>query len=301
MTVAESQRTYLRKSVDLRPKLHLRDRIQRKTARWQRTECKRLRPCDQISLVPLQKLSNHSVATKNTKESSARRMEKGSKCTSKSALLSIFLSGAFVLLWSSGWVGAKFGLGYSGPFTFLSIRYLLVVIILSLCISFLSTRKSLTRISLPEFLDHALVGLSHGIYLAGSIAAMTFGASAGMVAFLSAMQPLFTIVCAGWILHDGKERANRMQWLGIAIGILAVYVTLASDIQSGGSGIAYILLLISVCAISIATLVDRRVTVRRKKQGLVPSHLIQILWVHSTSALLFFSFFGWWMEGFKAT
>ncbi len=280
----------------------LRQRNQRKATRWQRTG---RRYDTQTSTTALRErlLTTDDEVTSEHRSADILDVNQISRNrTSSTTIWTIALSGVFVLLWSSGWVGAKFGLGYSGPFTFLSIRYFLVVIALSLFIAFLSTVKPLARISLPELFDHALVGLlSHGIYLAGSVGAMTFGASAGMVAFLSAMQPLFTTLCAGWILHEGTERASHLQWLGIALGILAVYVTLASDIQGGGSGIAYLLLFISVCSISIATLVDRRVTVRRKKLGLAPSQLIQILWVHSTSALLFFGILGWFLEGFEAT
>lgn len=219
-----------------------------------------------------------------------------------SALGTGVLSCLFVLLWSSGWVGSKFGLDYSGPFTFLTIRYTLVVIILSLLLAFLSTVKPLTKLSPTELLFHALVGLlSHGIYLGTSVTAMTYGASAGLVAFLSAMQPLFTTLCAGIILHESAERASRMQWFGIGLGVLAIYITLATNLNGNSSVIAYLLLLASVCAISIATLVDRKITLRRKKLGHSPSHLIQIIWVHCLSALLFFSVVGWFLEGFKAT
>ena len=142
----------------------------------------------------------------------------------------LLLSTVFILLWSSGWVGSKFGLEYSGPFTFLAFRYLLVVIILSLIVAFLSTIKQLSIIPRRDFMEHALVGLlSHGIYLSASIAAMTYGVTAGMVAFVAAMQPLVTTVCSG-ITGERSESATRKQCLGMTLGVFAVYLTLASDL-----------------------------------------------------------------------
>src|SRR5690606_28834265 len=38
----------------------------------------------------------------------------------------------FVLLWSTGFIGAKFGLPYAEPLTFLSSRYVLVIALMSL-------------------------------------------------------------------------------------------------------------------------------------------------------------------------
>ena len=214
----------------------------------------------------------------------------------------LFLSITFVLLWSSGWVGSKFGLDYSGPFTFLTIRYLLVVIILSLIVAFLSTAKQLSIISRQEFSEHALVGvLSHGVYLSASIAAMSYGVTAGMVAFIAAMQPILTTLCSG-ITGDKAEGASRLQWAGMLLGALAVYVTLASDVALDGFiSLPYLLLFVSVAGISVATLLDRRITLRRSKRGLKPGHLIQVLWIHSLSALLFFACAGFFLEGFKAT
>ncbi len=214
----------------------------------------------------------------------------------------VLLSVLFVFLWSSGWVGAKFGLGYSGPFTFLTIRYLLVVLGLSFLVAFLSTCQKFATVSRREFFGHALVGvLSHGVYLAGGIAAMTYGVTAGMVAFVAAMQPLLTTICAIGMSGGQVEKANRFQWMGLSVGVVAVYITLSSQLVVAGTGVAYSLLLVSVIAISIATLIDRRMTLARKNRGLQTIHLNQILWIHSTAALVFFAGLGWTFERFEAT
>lgn len=93
----------------------------------------------------------------------------------------------FVVLWASGFIGAKFGLAYAEPMTFLSLRMIAVVLLLAIVIA-------LTR---PKWPDHAGIlhsaitgALVHGCYLGGVFASIENGLSAGLIALVVSLQPV---------------------------------------------------------------------------------------------------------------
>lgn len=69
----------------------------------------------------------------------------------------------FVLLWSTGFIGAKFGLPYAEPFTFLFIRFVLTVTLLTPLVWMLK----ISWPSSPVLWTHIAVSglLVHGTYL----------------------------------------------------------------------------------------------------------------------------------------
>ena len=105
-------------------------------------------------------------------------------------LYSIILPGLFVVMWSSGWVSSKYAMSWAGPFTFMSLRYVLVVLILLVWVSAFRHWRTISR---KELGCHALIGiLSHAVFTVSSLMAMEVGATAGLVAFITAMQPILT-------------------------------------------------------------------------------------------------------------
>src|ERR1051325_8885065 len=85
----------------------------------------------------------------------------------------------FVLLWSTGFIGARYGLPYIEPMTFLAIR-MTAVVALMLPIALLSSAPWPTR---PEVAHSLVVGLLvHGIYLGGVFIAIAQGVPAGVSA-----------------------------------------------------------------------------------------------------------------------
>ena len=128
-----------------------------------------------------------------------------------------FVPALFVLLWSTGFIGAKLGLPYSEPLTFLALRMAIVVALLFVL-------AAIGRAAWPR--DAATVGhnavaglLVHGGYLGGVFSAIHLGLSAGLVALIVGLQPLLTAVAAGlWL----KERLTAVQWLGFALGLVGV-------------------------------------------------------------------------------
>ena len=124
--------------------------------------------------------------------------------------------GVFVVLWSSGFIGAKFGLPYAEPFTFLAARMIAVVLLLAVLIA-------LTRPYWPSrarILHSALTGvLMHGLYLSGVFVAIREGMPTGIIALIVGLQPVLSSTIANrWL----GERVAPRQWLGLALGLVGV-------------------------------------------------------------------------------
>jgi drug/metabolite transporter (DMT)-like permease len=124
--------------------------------------------------------------------------------------------GLFVVLWSSGFIGAKFGLPYAEPFTFLSARMIAAVLLLAILIA-------LTRPHWPRraaILHSALTGvLMHGLYLSGVFVAIHEGMPTGIIALIVGLQPVLTSTIANrWL---GEPVALR-QWSGLLLGLVGV-------------------------------------------------------------------------------
>lgn len=135
----------------------------------------------------------------------------------------------FVVLWSSGFVGAKFGLPYAEPLTFLSARYGLVVVLMLLVVA-------ATRAPWPASPRAALhVGVSgllvQALYLGGVFLALERGLPAGIVALVVGMQPLLTGASAGALLG---ERVSPRQWGGLALGFAGIALVVGSKAAIDG-------------------------------------------------------------------
>lgn len=138
----------------------------------------------------------------------------------------------FVLLWSTGFIGAKFGLPYAEPFTFLLIRMVAVS-------SLLAAAALMWRASWPR--SWRLVGhvawaglLVHGGYLGGVFLAIHWGLSAGATALVVGLQPLLTAALAGPLLG---ERISRGQWVGLVLGLVGVVLVVSSKLAAGAGAL----------------------------------------------------------------
>ncbi|MDF1555626.1 MAG: EamA family transporter [Deferrisomatales bacterium] len=131
----------------------------------------------------------------------------------------------FVLLWSTGFVGAKFGLPYAEPFTLLLIRMLLTLaVFLCLILWFKSPWPTL-----PQAGHQLVVGaLVHGAYLGGVFAAIKLALPAGVTSLLVGLQPVLTAVF-GWLWLG--DRLRLRQWIGLGLGVVGVALVLLSGRQ----------------------------------------------------------------------
>ncbi len=169
------------------------------------------------------------------------------------------MPGLFVLLWSTGFIGAKFGLPYAEPFTFLWLRCAFTLLALVPLVLVM-------RMPWPSgagLWGHVAVSglLVHGAYLAGVFYSIELGMPAGLTALLVGLQPLLTAACAGPLLG---ERLGRLQWLGLALGLVGITLVLGSKLdfsdslfQGFGLG-ALASVTVALLGISLGTLYQKR-------------------------------------------
>jgi drug/metabolite transporter (DMT)-like permease len=159
----------------------------------------------------------------------------------------------FVLLWSTGFVGAKLGLPYAGPMTFLAVRFLAVAV-LTLPLAMLAG----ARWPRPALMLHvAIVGLlMQFIYLGGVFIGISHGVPAGISALIVGLQPILTAALAGLVLG---ETIRPRQWLGLALGLVGVALVVVNPAlfdrdRLGAAGIT----LVAMIAITVGTLYQKR-------------------------------------------
>jgi drug/metabolite transporter (DMT)-like permease len=159
----------------------------------------------------------------------------------------------FVLLWSTGFVGARYGLPYAEPLTFLALR-LSAVVVLMLPIAFLSRAPWPSK---AEVGHSAVVGLlMHGIYLGGVFTAIAQGVPAGVSALIPGLQPILTSTIANRFMG---ETVTRVQWLGLALGLAGVLLVLHDrNIVLSGSALGWAASFLSLIGITLGTLYQKR-------------------------------------------
>jgi drug/metabolite transporter (DMT)-like permease len=140
-------------------------------------------------------------------------------------MLARFAPFLFVLLWSTGFLGAKFGLPHAAPLAFLLARYLLVI-------AFMTSLALVLRAPWPrdgrQWFHIGVSGLLvHALYLSGVFVAIGAGLPAGVTSLVVGMQPLLTATVAGWLLG---ERIVPRQWLGLALGFVGVTLVLSNKL-----------------------------------------------------------------------
>ncbi|MEP6942507.1 MAG: DMT family transporter [Betaproteobacteria bacterium] len=159
----------------------------------------------------------------------------------------------FVLLWSTGFIGAKFGLPYADPLTFLALRVALVATLL-LAVSWL-TQAPWPR-SAKAWWHMAIAGLLMQCgYLGGVFCALAHGLSAGVVALIVGLQPLLTAAAAAPLLN---ERTTPKQWAGLVLGLVGVGLVLSRNVGPAMSGAGIALALTALFSITAGTLYQKR-------------------------------------------
>lgn len=126
----------------------------------------------------------------------------------------------FVLIWSTGFVVARYGMPHSPPLTFLTLRYALSLVCFGAWIVLAKPQWPRDR---AQWAHLGVVGvLIHAGYLGGVWAAVKAGIGAGTVALLVGLQPVLTAL---WLsLHGARDgahgaRVTTPQWLGLGLGL----------------------------------------------------------------------------------
>lgn len=160
----------------------------------------------------------------------------------------------FVVLWSTGFIGAKLGLPYAEPLTFLLLRFAIVIVLL------VAVALALRRpwpADVRQLWHIGLAGvLLHGGYLSGVFCAIRFGMAAGTVALIVGLQPLLTVVAGSLVLG---ERISARQGLGFALGLAGVALVVWNRVSGAGMGPAALgLSIMALVSITVGTVYQKR-------------------------------------------
>jgi len=137
----------------------------------------------------------------------------------------------FVLLWATGFIGARYAMPWAEPFTFLSVRFTIA------CAIFAAAQAVLRRPSVaPAQVPHAVIAgaLIHGVYLGGVFWAVRNGMPAGLSALLVGFQPIITTLLARPMLG---EIVTLRHWIALGAGLAGAVIVLWPKLDVAGSGI----------------------------------------------------------------
>ncbi len=168
--------------------------------------------------------------------------------------LARFAPAVFVMLWSTGFIVARYGTADAGPLTFLAIRVAIAAVLL---FGFSELSKE-SRLAGPAIVVQVLSGLGiHALYLGGVFVAIDLGLPSGVSALIAALHPVVTTVLGRVIL---REVMTRRRLLGVVLGCIGVCVVV---IERGGATdsvrtSALIAMAIAVAGMSGGTIIQRR-------------------------------------------
>jgi len=164
----------------------------------------------------------------------------------------------FVLLWSTGFIGSKLGAPDAEPFTFLSLRFLIVLAILFPVLLVTGRRARGWR----ERGHSMVVGmLIHGTYLGGVFWSIRHGMPSGVAALIVSLQPILTSLLSAPLLG---ERLAARHWIGLALGFAGALLILepglarAFDADSGITATNVAACLVALVAITASTIYQKR-------------------------------------------
>ena len=159
----------------------------------------------------------------------------------------------FVIIWSTGFIVARYAMPYAPPLKFLCLRYgaslaLLLLIAFSLRVRWPQSRR--------QWLHLAMVGLlMQAGYLGGVWAAVKHGIGAGTVALIVGLQPLLTALLVSLAGH----RVRALQWLGLLLGFAGLGLVVARQLEQGELSSTNLgLALLALCCITAGTLWQKR-------------------------------------------
>ena len=164
--------------------------------------------------------------------------------------------GIFVIIWSSGFVVAKYAFKSSDVIFFLSVRLLIAAAILSLIT--IAFGQSL-RITRHDLLSSLAIGLAlHALYLGGVWEAIAQGSPSGIASVVTSLQPVLVSVIAIRLLG---ERLSKKQGAGLVIGLAGVCLVLAPAFSRTGemTALALVLLIAGLTGSTSATLMQKKI------------------------------------------
>jgi drug/metabolite transporter (DMT)-like permease len=127
----------------------------------------------------------------------------------------------FVLIWSTGFIVAKYGLPYAPPLTFLAIRYFLSIVCFLVWIALARAAWPQSR---QQWLHLAVTGvLMHAGYLGGVWVAVKVGMGSGLTALIVGLQPVLTALWVSWVQQAPMDRTGAGPGRPVAGGVAQIW------------------------------------------------------------------------------
>ena len=139
----------------------------------------------------------------------------------------------FVLIWSTGFIVARFGMPHAPPFSFLWFRYALSIACFVIWIRIAGVRWPQSR---AEWFHLSVTGiLMHAGYLGGVWAAVKAGMGSGLSALIVGLQPVLTAIWLSSRSESAENRVSKRQWMGLILGFLGLLVVLWRKLTHGSA------------------------------------------------------------------
>ncbi|MGW8227692.1 MAG: DMT family transporter [Gammaproteobacteria bacterium] len=195
----------------------------------------------------------------------------------KNRLIASVAPVVFVLLWSTGFIGAKYALPYVEPYTLLFVRFVISLAVLLVLFAYF---KPVLPATWPQRLHLMLSGLLvHGAYLGGVFSAIKLGMPAGVCALLVGLQPLLTAIATPFVF---KRRLPLLHWIGIVAGFVGIAMVLSNQITADGFGAnAVIAATVALLGITVGAIYQKKITAH--------SNVLSIAFFQYLSATMLFA------------
>ncbi|MGE3875608.1 MAG: DMT family transporter [Parvibaculaceae bacterium] len=130
----------------------------------------------------------------------------------------------FLILWSGGFSIAKLGIRHAEPLTFLALRYVIVLIILT---PFAIAMRPKWPSTPAQWFHIAMVGfLIQAVYFGLCYLAFYAKASSGTVAIIVCLQPILVGLAAPYF---ARERVSGLRWLGLILGLAGAAIVILAQ------------------------------------------------------------------------
>lgn len=139
----------------------------------------------------------------------------------------------FVLIWSTGFIVARFGMPHAPPFSFLWFRYALSIACFVIWIRIAGVRWPQSR---AEWFHLSVTGiLMHAGYLGGVWAAVKAGMGSGLSALIVGLQPVLTAIWLSSRSENAENRVSKRQWMGLILGFLGLLLVVWRKLTQGSA------------------------------------------------------------------
>ena len=165
-----------------------------------------------------------------------------------------WIAPVFILIWSTGFIIARYGMPYSEPFTFLFLRSTGVFALMLPVALYLKPQWP----NLAQLRHISIAGcLLQFCYIGGVWTAVKHGMPAGLTALIVGLQPILTAFLSSFV----SEHVTPRQWLGLGLGITGVALVLFAKLNVEGLSIPSLIFIFgALIAITAGTLYQKRYT-----------------------------------------